>query len=76
MLWPFVLLAAADQLNKFNVDQDRISPKEKFCDTKLVQDLKDKHTWGCPVYTLDKNFQGGSGGLPKWDPRARIRINL
>eukprot|EP00957_Ditylum_brightwellii_P207347 15352558-Ditylum_brightwellii.AAC.1 len=61
MLWPYALLAAADQLNKFIVDQDRISPEEKFCDTKLVQDLKGEHTWGCPIHVLDKKLQGGTG---------------
>eukprot|EP00957_Ditylum_brightwellii_P198923 15162235-Ditylum_brightwellii.AAC.1 len=58
------------------MDQEGISPEEKFCDTKVVQDLKNKHTWGCPVYVLDHNLQSGIGGLPKWDPRAHVGMNL
>ena len=35
------------------------------------------HTFGCPVYILDAVLQSvGGGGLPKWDPRARIGIYL
>eukprot|EP00957_Ditylum_brightwellii_P100186 7635482-Ditylum_brightwellii.AAC.1 len=54
----------------------QVSPEEKFCDTKLVQDLKNEHTWGCPIYVLDQKLQDGTEGLPKWNPRACIGINL
>ena len=76
MLWPYALLAAADRLNRFNVDEKGVSPEEKFAEVEIIRELRDEHTWGCPVYVLDQTLQGGFGGLPKWDPRVRVGINL
>eukprot|EP00957_Ditylum_brightwellii_P144695 11022915-Ditylum_brightwellii.AAC.1 len=53
MLWPYALLAVADQLNCFDLDENGVSPEEKFADTKIACTLRDEHTWGCPVYVLD-----------------------
>eukprot|EP00957_Ditylum_brightwellii_P204609 15340125-Ditylum_brightwellii.AAC.1 len=50
--------------------------EEKFANVKIIPELNDEHTWGCPVYVLDQKLQDGTGGLPKWDPRARVGINL
>ena len=76
MFWPFALLAAADRLNRFDLDENGVSPKEKYTDTKIAHNLRDEHTWGCPVFVLDHRLQGGKGGLPKWNPQARVGINL
>ena len=32
--------------------------------------LKDIHVWGCPIYILDPQLQGGQK-LPRWEPRSR-----
>ena len=32
--------------------------------------------FGYPVFVLDARLQGGVGGPPKWDPRARVEIYL
>eukprot|EP00957_Ditylum_brightwellii_P194325 14799366-Ditylum_brightwellii.AAC.1 len=35
------------------------------------------HTWGCPIFALDRRSQSGTGiGPPKWDPKARAGIYL
>eukprot|EP00957_Ditylum_brightwellii_P049245 3736924-Ditylum_brightwellii.AAC.1 len=58
--------------NKFDVDEDGVSPEEKFSNVRLVQNLTDHHPWGCPVYILDARLQDRSGSVSKWDPRARL----
>eukprot|EP00957_Ditylum_brightwellii_P015977 1203561-Ditylum_brightwellii.AAC.1 len=50
--------------------------REKIANVWEVHNIADEHTWGCPVYVLDHRFQSGSGGVPKWKPRAHIGINL
>eukprot|EP00957_Ditylum_brightwellii_P044675 3386972-Ditylum_brightwellii.AAC.1 len=76
MLWPFALKAAADRHNSLNVDEKGVSPSEKFANVLSAHIMADEHTWGCPVYVLDHRLQDRSGGIPKWDPRARVGINL
>eukprot|EP00957_Ditylum_brightwellii_P043205 3273938-Ditylum_brightwellii.AAC.1 len=49
--------------NKFDVDED-------------VQNLTKHHPRGFPVYSLDAHLHDRSGSDPKWDPRARLGINL
>eukprot|EP00957_Ditylum_brightwellii_P161131 12268599-Ditylum_brightwellii.AAC.1 len=53
-----------------------MSSEEKISNVKIIRELKDEHTWGCPVYVLDQKLQDGIGSLPKWDPWARVGINL
>mmetsp|Transcript_5612 Transcript_5612/g.10246 ORF Transcript_5612/g.10246 Transcript_5612/m.10246 type:complete len:106 (+) Transcript_5612:126-443(+) len=38
--------------------------------------MRDFHTWGCPCYILNSRHQTNSKGIPKWEPRARVRIYL
>jgi hypothetical protein len=38
--------------------------------------IGDRHTFGCPVFVLDHRLQGGPGGPPTWDLRARVGIYL
>ena len=48
------------------LDDDCISPMEKFEGTTIDITIKNHHTWGCPVYILDARLQGNIAGLPKW----------
>ena len=67
-LWPYALKASVRARNKFNLDENGLSPEEKLSGVKVKQTLKNEHQLFCPVFVLDKKLQGGSGGLPKWDP--------
>eukprot|EP00957_Ditylum_brightwellii_P049513 3755615-Ditylum_brightwellii.AAC.1 len=62
--------------NKFDVDDDGVSPEERFSNVCSVQNLTEHHPLGCPVYILDAHLQDRSGSAPKWDPRARLGIYL
>ena len=46
----------------------------KFLDIKEFPDIKQKHTFGCPVFVLDHRLQSSSAGPPKWDPRSRLGV--
>ena len=48
--------AFAEELNVLNVDDDGITPMEKFSGTTTENSLKIQHTSGCPVYLLDARF--------------------
>ena len=50
------------------MDDDGITPKDKFSGTTTDITLKNHHIWGCRVCVLDTIFQGGISGLPKWEP--------
>jgi hypothetical protein len=76
MLWPFALKMAAERLNLFTEDADGFSPQELLSGCKTDTDIRNFHTFGCPVFVLDHRLQGGLGGSPKWDPRARVGIYL
>eukprot|EP00957_Ditylum_brightwellii_P120428 9188462-Ditylum_brightwellii.AAC.1 len=76
MIWPYTLKAAEDRHNKYTVDNEGVSSEEKFVDIKIIQDLKEEHTLGCPVHVLDHRIQDSSGVMPKWEPRARLGINI
>ena len=53
MLWTYALKAFAEKLNVLKVDDDRITPMEKFGGTTTYIILKNNIKWGCPVYVLD-----------------------
>ena len=76
MLWPFALKMAAERLNNFTENAEGLSPQEVLSGCKNEIDIRDFHTFGCPVFVLDHRLQGGLGGPPKWDPRARVGIYL
>eukprot|EP00957_Ditylum_brightwellii_P053332 4043074-Ditylum_brightwellii.AAC.1 len=76
ILWPYALKMAEVYCNKFDVDEDGISPEEIFSNVCSVQNLTEHHPWGCPVYILDARLQDRSGSVPKWNPWARLGIYL
>ena len=76
MLWPFALLAAADQMNNLRIDEHGNTPQMRFSKVSGHKTrLSNFHTFGCPVYILDSRLQSAGGaGPPKWDPRCRLGI--
>ena len=74
-LWPYSLRTANDQMNHTPDNVDGSSKMERFTKVQVSTHLKVFHTWGCPIYALNNTLQAGSS-IPKWNPRARIGINL
>jgi len=74
-LWPYALRTANDIRNTIPDKEDGSSPLERFCRTNVSPKLRHNHTFGCPVYALDNRLQANSR-IPKWNPRARLGINL
>ena len=58
------------------MDDDGITPKEKFAGKIIDISLKNHHTWGCQVYVLDGIFQGNISGLTKWEPLSNTWIYI
>ena len=63
-------------MNELKVDDDGITTMDKFVGTTKDINIKNDHTWGCPVYALDAIFQGNLYGLPKWEPHSLAWIYL
>ena len=74
MLWPLALLAASENHNLWHVDDNGRTPMMKFLDINEFPDIKQEHTFGCPVFVLDHRLQSSSAGPPKWDPRSRLGV--
>ena len=74
-LWPYALRNANELRNTLPDKEDGSSPIERFCQTNVSPEIKHNHTFGCPVYALHNRLQAG-GREPKWNPRARLGINL
>ena len=67
MVWPFVTKCAQDRMNNLHVDLNLETPGMKLSNTKAMDvQLKQYHTFGCPVYILDSIFQTNPKGFPKW----------
>ena len=48
----------------------------KFAGTKKDIDIKNHHTWGCPVYGLDAILKFNISVLPKYEPQSCAGIYL
>ena len=66
MLWPYKLKDFSEQLNVLKVDNNGITPMEKFSGTTTDINLKNNYTRDCPVYVLDERLKIHISGLPKW----------
>ena len=75
LLWPFAYKYAEHLHNHLHLDNNGLSPIQKFCKADINISLKDIHTWGCPCYVLDSKLQTGSM-LAKWEPRSRLGVYL
>ena len=71
MLCTYELNSFAENLNKLKVDDDGITPMEKFSGTTADITLINHHTRGYKVYVLDKILQGNTVGLPKCEHQSR-----
>ena len=76
ILWPYALLCAIERHNKLSLDKHGKSPMEKYSSTHDDIQPTDFHTWGCPVFVLDKENQSSNIGTPKWDPKSHEGIYL
>ena len=74
-LWPYALRYAMEVSNNVPSKQGGPSPKEIFSHLEVASNMKDFHTFGCPVYALDKRLQAQQA-VSSWAPRARMGINL
>ena len=74
-LWPYALTLAADVRNATSNRNDGFTPIGIFTSAKQTPQLKDFHTFGCPVYILDKRMQSASK-IKKWEERSRVGIYL
>ena len=76
MLWPYSLKVFAEQLNVLKVDDNEITPMEKFSGTTTDIYLKNSHTWGFPVCFLDAILKVNIYGISNWEPRSRAVVYL
>jgi hypothetical protein len=73
-LWPYALKHAATVHNHLPTRDGR-SPLELFSQVDTAPNLKNFHTFGCPVYALDSRLQARQA-VNSWAPRARLGANL
>jgi hypothetical protein len=72
-LWPYALSLAADIRNATSNRPDGRPPLNLLSSTTPTPLLKDFHTFGCPVYVLDKRMQSATK-MQKWLERSRVGI--
>ena len=74
-LWPYACRMAAHVHNLAPRDQDGETPASLFTRQTKPPKVRYNHTFGCPVYVLHRDLQGGKK-INKWIERARVGINL
>jgi hypothetical protein len=74
-LWPYALRKSSDDLNQISHPNISESPLPMFSRVKVHDNITNNHTFGCPVYVLQKPLQSGFK-IPKWDPRATMGVYL
>jgi hypothetical protein len=71
-LWPLAINHAVYLYNNTPNVESGIAPIEVFGKTLSDhQALRNAHTWGAPLYTLQPRLQSAGGKIPKWQPRSR-----
>ena len=58
------------------MDDDGITPVEKFVGTTTDITLKNHHTWDCSVYVLGAIWQGNIYVISNWEPLSRAGIYI
>jgi hypothetical protein len=78
MFWPFAIKAAAERMNSLHIGTDGHTPESKFYHVNIEYiPVKIFYTIFCPCYVRDSRLHnGGSIGLPKWEPRSNICVYL
>ena len=74
-LWPYAMRYATEIRNQMADKRDSSCPLSRFSNSEVASNLKDFHTFGCPVYTLKSGLASGKG-IPHWQPRSRIGLYL
>jgi len=74
-LWPYAIHSANHLRNTLPDSKDGSCPLERFARADVAPKLKENHAFGCPVYALQNQLAAG-GRIPKWNPRARLGLNL
>ena len=74
-LWPYALAYVTDLRNHLPLNSNAESPLQVFSQSFVNPRLSTFHTFGCPVYSLDTQLQGG-GTIPKWNPRCSVGLYL
>ena len=75
-LYPYALHQETHMMN-FLMDKGNASSSlERFFNTSITPKIKKNNAFGCPFFALHIRLVGGRVGVPKWEPRARLGINL
>ena len=70
-LWPMAPVTYAAHLYNHLPNAEGLCPADIFTGSTVPRhQIKDLHVWGCPIYVLDPQLQGGQK-LPRWEPRSR-----
>ena len=46
----------------------------RFSGVDWLPNLKNYHTWGCPIYVLDASLHDVGSKILKWDIRAHLGV--
>jgi hypothetical protein len=76
ILWPFAWKDFERRYNNFYLDDQGLSPLNRFTRTTVRSDIRTFHPFGCPVFVLAAGLQSVGSAIPKWDPRARVGVYL
>jgi hypothetical protein len=74
-LWPYAVQKSSHERNLLRRDDNGLSPTEKLFNTRVQVNMKDFHTFGCPMFVLDAHMAGPIKGS-KWNSRAGMAIYI
>ena len=74
-LWPYALRNANHLKNTLPDKPNGTCKLQRFAGVQVEPNLKNNHTFACPVYALDSRLASGNS-IPKWNKRARLGLNL
>ena len=74
-LWPYALRSAAYLHNVLPSLDEGQSQLELFSGIKAGSNMKNMHTFGCPVFALQNALSAGYS-ISQWNPRYCIGLNL
>ena len=76
ILWSFAWNNYERRYNDLQLDKDDFSPLQKYSNIYEPFQIRDYHTFGSPIYVLDRKLQTAGSKMPKWEPRCRLRFYL
>jgi len=72
-LWPYALRHASYVRRMLPATGSDKSPEEIFSAAPVRPTTRFLHPFGCPVYVLSDDLQGGKS-IPRWDERSRVGV--